>query len=360
MSTYLSWLKILSLFILVIFIFQGCAKDDAVIEPNVGEPNVEEPSIEEPIIETPIELYLTDCPFEADEVNVEILTVVLEDEEGNQEDLLTNSGIYNLLDFTDGIDTLLAYGDISIDNIQSIYIELGGQNTIIVEGETFPLQLEGNNTIEIDVNIESIDHLAFLVDFFACTSIVQNAGGFFLNPIIKFKGERGNSEELIEDLIEDFEVCYEIVYPISLLAKNGETLTATQREKLIDILINNEIKDVVFPINLHDSDGDMIQLNSVDDINLLADCDLVEEEEPLEGFEGLLKQLEECYDIVFPVNLINDNNEVLEANNRSELILIFENDKIENVEFPIQLIDTDGATININSPADLVLLDLDC
>lgn len=356
MSTTIQGLKILSLFIIATIIFQGCAKEEAIIEP------VQEPS-EELVNEIPFELYLTDCPFEADEVNVEILNVLLEDKDGEVESLITNSGVYNLLDFTNGIDTLLAFGNIEIDNIESIYIELGNQNTIVVDGVTFPLQLEGNNTIEIGVNLESIDHLAFLVDFFACTSITLDQGEYFLNPIIKFKGEQENSAELIEDLIEDFEECYQLVFPVLFLDKNGETLTATSRQSLIDILINNELSDVLFPINLLDPNGDAVQINAIEDVELLADCDLFTEEEDEEvigQFEELLNQLEECYDIVFPLTLIDQNNNALEATNPDELLQIFENNQIEDVEFPVQLIDSNGETININQAVDFLLLDLDC
>ena len=351
MYTYINNLIFLSLLALTAIIFQGCSKEDSISEPIV--------EIE---TETPFELYLTDCPFEADEVNVEILSVILEDENGEIESLITNAGIFNLLDFTDGIDTLLAFGDISITNIENIHIELGDRNTIVVDGETFPLQLVENNTVTINVDLGTIDHLAFLVDFFACTSIVQDESGYFLNPIIKFKGDRESSQELIEDIFEDFEECYQLVYPISFIAKNDQTLIANDRMGLINILIDNEIKDVIFPINLLDPTGNTISINTVEDVSLLTDCDLLEEEEEEEIDElmGLLEKLDECYDIVFPISLLDTTGDAIEANNIEDLVRIFENNEIDNVVLPIQLIDVDSTTIEINEAFELLLLDLDC
>jgi len=324
MSTIIQRLKLLSLFTLAIFIFQSCAKDEPVIEPVVTETDFAKP----------FELHLTDCPFDADQVNV----------------------------FTDGVDTLLAYGDISIDNIANIYMELGTQNTIVVDGTSYPLQLQGSYTVEIPANLGQIEHLAFLVDFFACTSIVNEAGEYFLNPIIEFKGELDNSQEVAVDLIETFEECYQIVYPILLLDNNNTTLVASSRTALIDILINNEIEDVIFPVNLLDPFGEPITLNSEADVDLLLDCDLivVEEGEVLSEFESLLNQLTQCYEIVFPLSLLNKENQSIEVQNALELLQIFENNEIENAVYPIQLIDSNGDTININSALDFTMLNLDC
>ena len=143
-------LKFLGLFIASVFIFQSCANDDVA-------------TMEE-AVQQPFELYLTDCPYEADEVNVEIISVILEDNAGEQVNLNTNVGIYNLLDFTDGIDTLLAFGNIELEDINNIFIELGSQNSIVVDGETFPLQIEGDHTVDINVDIDNIEYNEFLVE----------------------------------------------------------------------------------------------------------------------------------------------------------------------------------------------------
>ena len=354
MKKSIQQLSFLSVFILAIFTFQGCSEESSITEP-----------ITEIKTQTPFELYLTDCPFEAEEVNVEIIGVVLEDKDGVRETLTTESGIFNLLNFTDGIDVLLAYGNISLDNLKIIYIELGGQNTIVVDGETFPLDLVEDNIVKINVDLDRLDQVEFLVDFFACTSIIENANGFFLKPVIKFIGDRDKDVNLVEDLIEGFEKCYELVFPISLVNKEDETVTANNRAELIEILIDNEIKDAVFPINLLNVNGNPIQVYSLADASIIKDCALNEEEdeeddEEIDELLDLLNKLDKCYDIVFPISLLDESNNALEATNVEELIFIFESNTIENVVFPIQLIDTNGSTININEAFEIAFLDLDC
>ena len=343
-------LKFLGLFIAGIFIFQSCTNDVVSVKETVQQP---------------FELYLTDCPYEAEEVNVEIISVILEDMAGEQVNLNTNEGIYNLLDFTDGIDTLLAFGNIELDNIDNIYIELGSQNSMVVDGETFPLQIEGDHTVDINVDIDNLEYTEFLVDFFACTSIIQVGGEYFLNPIIIFKGDRAEHEELIADLIENFESCYELVFPISFLDESGNTITANNRMELINILITTEIKDIVLPISVKDQDNNLIEINTLEEAEIISDCEFVfeeedEEDEEVNEFAELIEKIDECYDIVFPISLLNGAGDILEANNDQDLIDLFENNEIENAIFPIQLIDNNGAAININSAAELFFLNLEC
>jgi len=352
MYTITQRLKFLGLFIASVFIFQSCANDNVA-------------TIEETVQQS-LELYLTDCPYEADEVNVEIISVILEDDAGELVTLNTNVGVYNLLDFTDGIDTLLAFGNIALDNIENIFIELGSQNSIVVDGETFPLEIEGDHTVNINVDIDNLEYTEFLVDFFACTSIIEVGGEYFLNPIIIFKGDRAEHEELIADLIEDFESCYELVFPISFLDENSNTITANNRAELIAILISTEIKDIVLPISVKDQENNLIEINTIEEAQIISDCEFViaedeeEDEDEVNKYAELLERIDECYDIVFPIALLNNNGESLDANNNLDLIEIFENNEIENVVFPIQLIDTNGETININNAGEVIFLDLEC
>jgi hypothetical protein len=350
MYTIAQRLTFLGLFVASVFIFQSCANDDvATVEENVQQS---------------FELYLTDCPYEADEVNVEIISVLVEDFNGATAALNTNTGIYNLLDFTDGIDTLLAFGTIELENIKNIFIELGGQNSIVVDGESFPLQIEGDRTVEISVDIENIVYNEFLVDFFACTSIIQIGEAYFLDPIIIFKGDRAEHEELIIDLIEDFESCYELVFPISFIDENSNTVTANTRMELVDLLISTEIEDIVLPISVKDQEGNLIAIHTLEEAQIFSDCEPViveeEDEDEVNEFADLLEKIDECYDIVFPIALLNDLGESLDANNNQELIEIFENNEIEDAVFPIQLIDTNGAHVDINNAGELFFLDLEC
>ncbi len=323
----------------------------------------DENPITNPVSEvSPLEfkLFLTDCPFEAEEVNVEIVKVSLEDYDGNVEELTTNAGIYNLLEFTDGVDTLLASGSISIEDIKHINFELGENNTIVVEGETFPLELKNGNIVKIKVNLDQIDNDDYLIDFMACTSIIRNNNGYFLKPVIKFKGKRSNPQGGdIEDLIEDIEECYELVYPIALLDEEGENHTANDQEELIDIFNELEIDSIVYPFSVLSSEGEIIEIGAVDDAEELEDCDDDEDENESE-LDELLEELEECYRFEYPVSVVDFDGINHSANNIEELESIIDENNIEDFVYPVTVYNADGENFIMQMVDDFGDLDDDC
>ena len=311
-------------------------------------------------------LYLTDCPFDAQEVNVEILKIIVQDKSGNEEELTTNAGIYNLLEFTDGIDTLLAYGTISLEDIKDIYFELGDQNTIMVDGEIHDLELIGNtNIVRVKVNLDDIDDEDYLVDFYACTSIVSNNNGYFIKPVIKFKGNRGGQGQGddIEDLFEDLEECYMLIYPISVLDTAGTSFSANDREELIDILIENEIANLVYPISVNNSEGGIIVINSLEEIEELEDdCEEDEDDdnEESEEFEELIENIEECFRLEYPLDLIDFNGNIYNVSDDQELENAIDDYQIVDFSYPISVSDANGVSFVLNSLEEAEELDNDC
>src|SRR5690606_7879755 len=69
---------------------------------------------------TELKIRLTDNPFNATEVNVEILEVRVNfrDDDNGWESLPTHAGVYNLLDFQNGVDTVLAQGWVSTGRLK--------------------------------------------------------------------------------------------------------------------------------------------------------------------------------------------------------------------------------------------------
>ncbi len=299
-----------------------------------------------------VNVYLTDCPFEAEEVNVEILSISLEDDQGFMINLNTIVGIYNLLDFQDGVDTLIATGNVDFETIESMYFTLGTNNTIVVDGVTHPLELhQGNDQVKVKMDLAEISNNAdYLVDFFACTSIIKKGNqGYVLKPVIKFKGEKnnggGNGFE-IEDLIEDFEECYDIQYPIDLLDVDGNVLTAQDDDELADIVINNELSGIVYPVNLLDENGAVVEINSEADFQQLDDCD--DDNQGDEEFvEEFIEELDDCFELVYPISFANDQGDQFTANNEDELEDLKEEGSINAVVFPIKLLDENGDEVEV-------------
>ncbi len=310
-------------------------------------------------------IYLTDCPFEAEEVNVEIVNVIVEDMDGFKIELNTAVGVYNLLEFTNGVDTLLAEGNVELEDIESIYLELGDANSIVVDGQEFPLELKGDSLVKVNINLDQFDESAdFIVDFFACTSIIEVNGEYFLKPVIKFKGTKNNNQggntDFVEDFIEDIAGCYTLVYPYTLLTKTNDKITVNNDEELTDALINNDIKSIDYPVTLQDVDG----LNTTVDNNgqfkqLIKDCDDENSGGDIEDNLEELEELLECYSVIFPIQVYNETD-TIEVVDSISLVEVIENEDYEAVLLPIDVVSNDGLTSSVENNDDLEELAENC
>src|SRR4030042_4376021 len=77
-----------------------------------------------------IRFALTDAPGDYQEVNIDVLSiqVIIND---SIIDLATNQGLYNILEFVNGKDTLLVTDDISTGHLSQARIILGENNTVM-------------------------------------------------------------------------------------------------------------------------------------------------------------------------------------------------------------------------------------
>jgi hypothetical protein len=106
-------------------------------------------------------------------------------------DLPTIAGIYNLLDFINGNDTILAFDSVLVvQTINQIRLKLGENNTIIEDGVTSDLNTPSGQTsgIKIPVNVALQPGYAYMVvlDFDPYQSVVKTGNGKYnLKPVIK-------------------------------------------------------------------------------------------------------------------------------------------------------------------------------
>lgn len=143
-----------------------------------------------------MEVRLTDAPGDYDEVNVEIASVQVHKEDGNTEDgWITldeiHPGIYNLLDFANGRDTLLASANLPAGHISQIRLVLGDDNTLkLKDGTMVDLKTPSGQTsgvkLKIDAHLESDVTYMVLLDFDAAKSVVAKGnGGYNLKPVVR-------------------------------------------------------------------------------------------------------------------------------------------------------------------------------
>ena len=87
----------------------------------------------------PYNVRMTDAPGPYEEVNIDLQAVEITGNDGQTVLLSTNAGIYNLLDFSNGLDTLIATSTLNDSDVEQIRLILGPNNTVVIDGVSYPL-----------------------------------------------------------------------------------------------------------------------------------------------------------------------------------------------------------------------------
>lgn len=139
---------------------------------------------------TPYFVSMTDAPGPYQAVNIDLQAVEVIGN-GNTTLLNVNAGIYNLLDLSNGNDTLIAMGSLNVDKVQQIRLILGPNNSVVTSaGITYPLKTPSaqQSGLKLQVKQELQAGVAYhvLLDFDAAQSIVEQGNGdFSLKPVIR-------------------------------------------------------------------------------------------------------------------------------------------------------------------------------
>lgn len=155
-------------------------------------------------------VFLTDHAtpvFDSVFIDIQKLEVKLEDDtlsNGGWIELTIRPGVYNILRFRNGLDTLFANGTLSNNRIRKIRLALGTQNSVMKDGQLFPLRIKDNekqvvaNIDNSNFDIAAPDQVFFWIDFDAGRSIqVDNSGSgnnnsFELKAHIRVFGKRNS------------------------------------------------------------------------------------------------------------------------------------------------------------------------
>ncbi|MFN0174464.1 MAG: DUF4382 domain-containing protein [Saprospiraceae bacterium] len=143
--------------------------------------------------QTTLRIRLTDGPGDFQQVNIDIREIRIKTSNDTAQWILlqTNAGIYNLLDFQNGIDTLIATGPVPSDTLKEVRFILGPDNSVMVDSIMYPLTTpsaqESGLKVKIDKDL-ALDINTFVLDFDAAASVkVQGNGVYKLHPVIKLK-----------------------------------------------------------------------------------------------------------------------------------------------------------------------------
>ena len=158
------------------FVFWACQKDAST---KTGAVN--------------LNVRLTDGPGDYQQVNVDILEVRIKTADDTSQWLTvpTNSGIYNLLDFQNGADTLIASGPVPAVLLQEVRLILGPNNSVMQDSILYDLDTPSAEQSGLKIKIDKSLNLpsdSLTLDFDAAKSIVTTGNGkFILKPVIKIK-----------------------------------------------------------------------------------------------------------------------------------------------------------------------------
>ena len=145
---------------------------------------------------TTMQVRLTDSPGDYEEVNVDIKSVQIhkedsDDESGWQTLDEIHPGVYNLLDFANGRDTLLASANLPTGSISQIRLVLGDNNTLkLKDGTLVELKTPGGQTsgvkLQLNANLKEDVTYMVLLDFDAAKSVVARGNGQYnLKPVVR-------------------------------------------------------------------------------------------------------------------------------------------------------------------------------
>ena len=132
---------------------------------------------------------LTDAPGDYDKVNIDIVgvQVIIND---TIIDLAVNEGIYNLLDFVNGKDTLLVDQSVPAGKLSQVRLLLGENNTVEIGDSNYDLKTPSaqQSGLKLNVHADFVEGVAYeyTIDFDAARSIVVTGNGkYILKPVLK-------------------------------------------------------------------------------------------------------------------------------------------------------------------------------
>ncbi len=148
-----------------------------------------------------LQVRLTDAPAAYDAVNIDIQKVMINTSEdtsttqGWVELPLIHPGVYNLLDFRNGIDTVLADMEVPAGRINQIRLILGANNSVVIDGVEHELKTPSAQQSGLKLKLKADLTAGILyrlyIDFDASRSVVTagNSGQYILKPVIRTYAE---------------------------------------------------------------------------------------------------------------------------------------------------------------------------
>jgi hypothetical protein len=201
-----------------------------------------------------MQIMMTDDPsviYDSIFLDIQRVEVKVEDSTGAEhwDTLSIRAGVYNILNFKNGLDTLLAVGYVPNGEVEKIRITLGSRNSVVLKGVTIPLtNINPQVIVEVKGDVDRVDftHLRIWLDFDGHGSISSHNGRLELRLQIGHFGKHNSGE--LEGKIKP-----SAAFPVSVMAIAGpDTLRAIpehEGEFKIRGIKTNTVKLIVSPSN---------------------------------------------------------------------------------------------------------------
>ena len=210
-------------------------------------------------------------------------------------------------------------------------------------------------------NTESILLFQFpltLVDEDGVESTATDADGLF-QLLVDCEYEGGGSVDTVISVGGDI-ACYDIEFPFSVSLVDGSEVEVEDNDEFLSLMLEGNVVSFVYPITLLDEEGEMITVNSDEDLmEAFNDCGyggtpldialpflLSGDNTANDGFG--------CYDIIYPLTLVDDNA-IIELQSLDEAINATMEFPLAELQFPVSVTNSDGEVVTIESIEDLFL-----
>lgn len=138
----------------------------------------------------PYAVRMTDAPGPYNAVFIDLQGVEITGNDGKAVMLNVHPGIYNLLNFSNGIDTLIASGNLEVATVEQVRLILGTNNSVVVNNVSYPLSTPSAEQtglkLQVHQTLQAAVLYSVLLDFDANKSIVDLGNGTYkLKPVIR-------------------------------------------------------------------------------------------------------------------------------------------------------------------------------
>jgi hypothetical protein len=143
--------------------------------------------------------------------------------------------------------------------------------------------------------------------------------------------------------------CFDLIYPVSLIDESGSITAINSETAMIDLFANTQSSlSFVLPIGVVNKDnGIQTTIENLDDFwSVIGQC---KDMTPLVTSDGFVFQGFICFELVYPVTMVNGDGNTIMVNSADEYATLVLNGEPLEIVYPFGLKDDDGIITNVTN-----------